>query len=186
MGELLEIRWHGRGGQGIVTTSQLLVAATFYDGKYAIAIPQFGPERRGAPVVAYNRISDKPVRARSSVESPDIVVVVDPSLATVIDVTRGLKSGGLLLFNGTPPENLAKKELRIAYARATDIALKHGLVLAGLPLAGVPMLGALARATGIVSLGSLIRAVRERWSGSIAEKNAAAIEEGYEEVAFAR
>ena len=182
MKAVYEIRWHGRGGQGVVTVAQLLAEAAVREGKYAIAIPYFGAERRGAPVVASNRISDKPIRSRSSVKEPDVVVVLDPNLPFMVDVTEGLREGGLLVINAPSPNNLPFKGLKAAVVDATGIALSLGLKLAGLALVNMPMLGALIRATSIVSLESITAVVKNRWSRRVGELNVKGIIEAYNKV----
>ncbi len=182
--DFLEVRWHGRGGQGAVTSAELVVTAAVKDGKYAVAIPFFGAERRGAPVVAYNRISLKPIRTRAAIKNPDIVVVLDPSLVKIIDIARGLKAGGMIVFNDhEPPKDFLGKGYKLAYVDATDIALKHNLILAGIALVNMPMLGAFTKATGILSIESVVSAVREKWPGEIGERNAAAVLEAYNKTA---
>jgi 2-oxoacid:acceptor oxidoreductase gamma subunit (pyruvate/2-ketoisovalerate family) len=107
---MIEIRWHGRGGQGAVTSVEMLALAAIEEGKYAQGFPAFGPERRGAPVMAFNRVSDKPIKIRSGIYRPDVVVVLDPSLVGLVPVTDGLKPGGILIVNTTKPaEDLRKK-----------------------------------------------------------------------------
>ena len=110
-GTTIEIRWHGRGGQGAVTSAELTALAAMREGKYAQAFPSFGPERRGAPVLAFNRISqDTPIRIRSGVVKPDIVIVLDPGLVTLINVVDGLKPGGALIVNSTRSVDDLKQE----------------------------------------------------------------------------
>ncbi len=179
MSLFVEVRWHGRGGQGAVTSAELVVAAAVKDGKHAVAIPFFGAERRGAPVVAYNRISSKPIRTRAAVKNPDVVVVLDPSLVKIVDITRGLKKEGIIVFNGDPPGELLEKGFRVAYVDATGIALKNKLVLAGIALVNMPMLGAFTKATQILSIKSVVEVVKEKWPGEIGERNAAAVLEAY-------
>ncbi|RLE66404.1 MAG: pyruvate ferredoxin oxidoreductase [Thermoprotei archaeon] len=179
MSYFIEVRWHGRGGQGAVTSAELIVSAAIKDGKYAVAIPFFGAERRGAPVVAYNRISSKPIRTRAAVKNPDVVVVLDPSLAKIIDITQGLKKEGMIVFNGEPPASFIEKNFKIAYVDATDIALRNKLVLAGIALVNMPMLGAFTKATQIFSIDSVVEAVKEKWPGEIGERNATAVLEAY-------
>ncbi len=176
---ILEIRWHGRGGQGVVTAAQLLALAATLEGKYGVAIPFFGAERRGAPVTAFNRISERKVRTRSDVESPDMVVVVDPSLLKIVEVTKGLKKDGLIVVNS--PHDPCLKGYRVAYLDATNIAMKLGLTIAGIPLVNMPTLGALAKASGVVSLKSLERAIEEGLGKNV-DLNIRAVRRGAEEV----
>jgi len=109
--EIIEIRWHGRGGQGAVTSAELVARAAIDEGKYAQAFPSFGPERRGAPVLSFNRIRrDRPVRNRTDITEPDIVIVLDPSLIHIANVTSGLKKGGTLIINTKKPFEEIEKE----------------------------------------------------------------------------
>src|SRR5512139_3269449 len=106
--QMIEIRWHGRGGQGAVTSVELLALAAIEEGKYAQGFPAFGPERRGAPVLAFNRIDDKPIKVRSGIYHPDVVVVLDSSLVKLVNITEGLKPDGILIVNTTKtPQELA-------------------------------------------------------------------------------
>jgi pyruvate ferredoxin oxidoreductase gamma subunit len=104
---LVEIRWHGRGGQGAVTSAELLAQAAISEGKYAQAFPSFGPERRGAPVQAFNRIDrQEPVRIRADITEPDVVVVLDPGLLSIVNVTSGLKENGMVIINTSKPNQV--------------------------------------------------------------------------------
>ena len=179
---LYEVRWHGRGGQGVVTAALLFAEAALEEGLYALAIPFFGAERRGAPVVAFNRISNKVIRMRSAVTSPDAVAVLDPSLFSLLDVSSGLKADGLMLVNSPEPPPSLPENVKIACVNATEIALGENLVLAGYPLINMPMVGALSRVTGLVRLESLKKAVFKLWRGEIAEKNWRGVKRGYNEV----
>jgi len=178
---LMEIRVHGRGGQGSVTASELIAVAAISEGKYAQAIPSFGPERRGAPVVAFTRISDDKIWERTAIYNPDVVVVLDPSLIKVVNVAGGLKSGGTIVANTklTPAELQKQVGANVKYATvdATTIALKE----LGAPIFNTPMLGAFSKATGLVRLESLIQAAKEKFPGAAGERNAKAIERAYDE-----
>jgi pyruvate ferredoxin oxidoreductase gamma subunit len=160
----IEIRWHGRGGQGAVTSAELTALAAIHENKYAQAFPSFGPERRGAPVLAFNRIStDRPIRIRSSVLQPDIVVVLDPGLVTLINVVDGLKPGGVLIVNSNKSVEELKTEFtgnwKLAVVDASSIARK----LLGVNIVNTTMLGALVRATDVVNLESLKVPIEERF-----------------------
>ncbi len=153
---VFEIRWHGRGGQGAVTASIILAEAASYEGLYAQAFPEFGPERRGAPVKAYTRVSRTPIRSRDPIFNPDVVVVLDPSLPPSLYL-QGLKDDGLVVLNSKLParEVLGKLGVsRLAIVDATSIALRTIRA----PIVNIAMLGALVRATNIVSLESIARA----------------------------
>lgn len=175
-----EIRFHGRGGQGVVLGSEVLADAAVREGRYAQAFPTFGPERRGAPVTAFTRIDNKPIRLRCQIYQPDYVVILDSSVCRLQDVTSGLKKDGVVVVN-TPytPEEVREKGLiihgKIFTIDATSIALK----ILGRPIFNTVILGAFAAATGEVKLESIYAAIKERFPKSIAERNAQAIEEAY-------
>jgi len=174
---MLEITIHGRGGLSAVTAARLLAEAAFREGKHCQAFPSFGAERRGAPVEAFVRIDEKPVRARGLVYTPDHVVVLDPSLAEVIDVTRGLKRNGWVVINSkNRPQQLRWNN--IAWVDATRIANET----LGRPIVNTAMLGAFVRITGTVNLTSLIKTVEEYFKGKGAVGNVNAVKLAYEEV----
>jgi 2-oxoacid:acceptor oxidoreductase gamma subunit (pyruvate/2-ketoisovalerate family) len=178
---LKEIRIHGRGGQGSVTAAQLLAHAAFLEGKWVQAFPYFGAERRGAPVKAFARISDESILVHSQIYNPDYIIVLDPHLYKLVDVTEGLKKDGIIVMNTTQkPEEMRIENSRIATVDATGIALKLNLLVAGLPVVNTPILGAFAKATGEVKLESILKAIKKTWSGSAGEKNAKAAEFAYE------
>ncbi len=174
----VEIRFHGRGGQGAVTAANLLVAAALKENKYGQAFPFFGAERRGAPVLAFARISDRPIKIHSEIRSPDIVVVLDPSLLELVDVTRGLKKGGVIVINSKEVPSIGD-EYDVYVVDATSIALKYRLVVAGWPLVNTAMLGALSSATGVVGLKSIVSVVEENWHGDVAKRNVEAVIEAF-------
>jgi pyruvate ferredoxin oxidoreductase gamma subunit len=179
--KIIEIRWHGRGGQGAVTSAELLATAAIEEGKFAQAFPSFGPERRGAPVLVFNRISNaSPIRARVAVTNPDIVVILDPGLLSITDVTSGLKKDGTLVINTAKTLVDIKSELsgpwRLAVVNATSIARE----LIGVPIVNTTMLGALLKATGIIKLESLAEPLKERF-GARAKGNIDACHKAYEE-----
>lgn len=173
---MIEIRWHGRGGQGAVTSAELLAMAAIIEGKYAVAIPYFGAERRGAPVIAYNRISNKPIRIRSNIRNPDYVVVLDPLLGKFINIYEGLKKNGTIVINTVSP---MIRDHRVAYVDATAIALKIGLVGGGIPIVNTAMLGALIKISNLVSINSVVEAIENKWRGKVAERNIKAVVEAY-------
>lgn len=178
-----EIRWHGRGGQGAVTAAMVLANAAIYEGKYAQAFPEFGAERRGAPVRAYTRVADAPIRTRSPILAPDVVVVLDPSLPKEIYL-EGLKEGGVLLVNTKKsPEEFEESmgiggKYRVYTVDATRIALE----VLGLPIVNTAMVGALVKVLPIVSLESVERAILDTFPGRIGERNVAAVRAAYESV----
>jgi len=179
----LEIRFHGRGGQGAVVASELLAQAAFLDGKMPQSFPFFGVERRGAPVTAYTRIDDHPIGVRTSITTPDIVVVLEPSLLRTQPVTDGLREDGLLLVNTrNPAEELTiPVPARRATVDANQIAVAHGLGSLTMPIVNTAVLGALAAASGVVSLEALDRAIEEFVPARRAENRAAAVD-GYHAV----
>jgi len=158
---VIELRFHGRGGQGAVMASELLAQAAFLEGKFPQSFPFFGVERRGAPVTAFTRIDAKPISVRTSITEPDIVVVLDASLMRTTRVMAGLKKHGLLLVNTDHPVVGIEKrfEGRIATVDATAIALDHGLGSRSTPIVNTAILGALARASGVVSIDSVVEAI---------------------------
>ncbi len=183
--KITEIRWHGRGGQGAVTSAELLALAAIEEGKFAQAFPSFGPERRGAPVLVFNRVSDAtPIRARVSVTNPDIVVILDPGLIYITDVTAGLKEGGVIVINTTKTMVDIKSELsgpwKLAVVNATSIAREA----IGVPIVNTTMLGALIKAANIVELESLTEPLKERF-GARAKGNMDACSKAYEETEIA-
>jgi 2-oxoacid:acceptor oxidoreductase gamma subunit (pyruvate/2-ketoisovalerate family)/2-oxoacid:acceptor oxidoreductase delta subunit (pyruvate/2-ketoisovalerate family) len=174
---LIEIRFHGRGGQGAVTASRILATAAFLEGNHSQSIPMYGTERRGAPVTAFVRIGDKDKMVRSLVHEPDYVVVLDPLLRKSVDVTQGLKESGMLILNSSvAPENIeVDKHVKTAAVDATEIALE----VIGRPITNTAILGAFCKATGEVQLESVIEAVKGTWSGGLAEMNVKAVREAY-------
>lgn len=179
--ELVEVRWHGRGGQGAVTSAELLARAAIAEGKYAQAFPSFGPERRGAPVLAFDRISIKdPIRVRAEITEPDVIVVLDSGLVSVVNVTSGLKDDGIIILNTKrSAEEVAAEygnKWTVAVINATHIAqeiLKVNIV-------NTTMLGALLKATGVVDIESLIQPLEDRF-GRLAERNVNAMKKAYED-----
>ncbi|MGQ4871330.1 MAG: pyruvate ferredoxin oxidoreductase subunit gamma [Candidatus Thorarchaeota archaeon] len=179
---VIEIRWHGRGGQGGVTSAELLAKAAYYDGYKGVqAFPYFGAERRGAPVKAFTRISDEEIHVRSQIYEPDIVAVLDPGIIDIIDVTEGLKPDGKIIIN-TPkrPDEFSFERGHVYTYDGTGIALKYGLLVAGLPVVNTTMLGAFAKATGLVKLETVQKVIMEKWPGKVGEKNAQGAKEAYD------
>ena len=179
---LRQFRFHGRGGQGAVIGAELLAKAAFYDGKWSQAFPFFGAERRGAPVKAFARISDREILLRSQIYDPDYVVVFDPGLFEMVNVLEGLKKGGMIVINSKKiPEELGPG-FRVAIVNATDIALEFNALVAGMPVINTAMLGALAKATGEVSIESILRSIANEWSGKSEEVNLACAKKAYENI----
>ena len=179
--QLIEIRWHGRGGQGAVTSTGLVAEAAINEGKFAQAFPSFGPERRGAPVLAFVRIDSKePIRIRAEITEPDVVVVLDPSLLRIVNVTSGLNENGMLIINTKKSFQAIESEFKIKQKLATIDATKIARELLGIPIVNTSMVGALIRATGVVKLESLIEPLQHRF-GRLAERNINAMKKAYEE-----
>jgi 2-oxoacid:acceptor oxidoreductase gamma subunit (pyruvate/2-ketoisovalerate family) len=179
---LKEFRWHGRGGQGAWTASELLARAAIHEGKYIQSFPEFGPERMGAPVKAYTRISDKPIRLHCAVYNPNLAIVMDPTLLATVPVTDGLGEKGILIVNTPKEPNKIKEELKMSKGTvwtvpATDIAMR----ILGRFITNTAMLGAVARAIEIVKMESIEKAVKARFPGPLAEKNIGVIKEAYKE-----
>lgn len=177
---MIEIRFHGRGGQGAVTSAELLAHAAIAEGKFAQAFPSFGPERRGAPVMAFSRIAEEPILLREQVYEPDAVLVLDPALLTVADVTAGLKEGGVIIVNSKKTAAEIRKtvayEGRLAVVNATHIAIE----VLGRPITNTTMLGAFLKATGVLPV-SAMRAPLEARFGRIAERNYLVMERAFKE-----
>lgn len=173
------LRFHGRGGQGVVTAAELLSVAGFYDGMQAQAFPSFGSERMGAPVVSFCRISDAIIRTREPVSEPDVVVVSDVTLLHDIDVFAGLSPHGFAILNTVRrPHELAAQApagVTVFTIGATDLARQH----LGRPLPNPVLLGAVAGLTGAVTMSGLERAVRDRFAGAMAQANVVAVRAGY-------
>ncbi|MCX5776729.1 MAG: pyruvate ferredoxin oxidoreductase subunit gamma [Candidatus Firestonebacteria bacterium] len=176
---MIEIRLHGRGGQGVVTAAELLATAAFSDGKYTMAFPTFGSERMGAPVASFVRISDNPIRVRSQIYQPQHVIVQDPTIIGAVDVFAGLKDGGVVLVNTAKPAS----ELKIsAKANVVTIdATKLAIEILGRPIPNTIMVGAFCGITGIVSMVGIEKAIRHKFEGKgdIVEKNIKAAEQAY-------
>ena len=179
---LKEFRWHGRGGQGAWTASELLARAAINEGKYIQSFPEFGPERMGAPVKAYTRISDEPIRLHCAVYNPTLAAVMDPTLLVTVPVTDGLGEEGILIVNSPKDPKKIKEELKMTEGTvwtvsATDLAMR----ILGRPITNTAMLGAVARATDVVKMDSIEKAVKDRFPGPLAEKNIGVIKEAYKE-----
>ena len=177
---MIEIRFHGRGGQGAVTSAELLALAAIEEGMYAQAFPSFGPERRGAPVLAFCRISDQPIRIRANIYEPDIVVVLDASLLKIVNVAAGLKTNGLLVTTSSDSSEKVREDLKIKNRIGFVDAVKIAREVLGLPITNTTMLGSLIKASGLVKKESFISPLKERF-GRIAEKNISAFERAYQE-----
>jgi pyruvate ferredoxin oxidoreductase gamma subunit len=179
--KIIEIRLHGRGGQGAVTSAEILSAAAISEGKYAQAFPSFGPERRGAPVQAFVRISaDQPIRDRSSITEPDVVVVLDPGLLRIVNVTSGLKPGGIIIVNSVKNAEQIRREFNINATLAVVGATKIATETLGVPIVNTTMIGAILKATEVVKMESLYEPLMTRF-GKNGEKNINAMKRAYNE-----
>ncbi len=181
---MLEIRLHGRGGQGAVTSAELVAIAAIGKGNFAQAFPSFGPERRGAPVVAFCRVDDKKINIRAKVYSPDVVIVLDPGLLTLLDPTEGMKEGGILILNTKKkPQDipaLSGKNVRVATVDANMIATQE----LGRPIVNTTMLGAFIRATGLIAIEDIKEPLLDRFGEKLGSRNMKALERAYKEVSI--
>ena len=178
---MFEIRFHGRGGQGIVLASRLLASAFFKDGKFVQAFPSFGAERRGAPVISYTRASKDPIRARFGIYTPDCVIVLDSSLTRGKDLAKGLKKDHWIIVNTdkAAKDFSALGEYRVATVNANEIARKHRLGSSAMPMVNTTILGAFSKVTEMVSIDSVLDSIRENVLTK-PEVNAQAALEAYE------
>ena len=182
---LVEIVFHGRGGQGAVTAANLLVAAALNDGNKGVqAFPFFGAERRGAPVRAFARISESEIHLRSEIYEPDIVIVLDESIMDIVDVIKGLKKEGKILINTRkkPNEFSFSNKFNVFTVDATGIALKHEILVGGIPVVNTPILGAVPKILDKVTLKSIQDKIKVKWKGELASKNVKATQDAYEKV----
>jgi len=185
--DLFEVRWHGRGGQGAKTAAQFLAEAALEAGKNIQAFPEYGPERAGAPIRSYTRISDNPINIHSSVTNPEVVVVIDPTLLDVVDVTEGLDDDGVLVVNSPQgPDEIRKKTGYKKGKVGTCDATKISLEILGIPMPNTPMLGGLLKAKAIVEVDAVIEQVRKKFMKKIGrektEANIKAINRAYNEI----
>jgi pyruvate ferredoxin oxidoreductase gamma subunit len=189
MGKLTEIRWHGRGGQGAKTAALLFGDAALSEGKYIQAFPEYGPERTGAPVQSFNRVSEEPISIHCHVKSPQVVVVLDPTLIGPVDVTSGLPEDGVIIVNTNLSAEEMKAKLNLNGRKlfildASQIAKET----IGRDIPNTPMLGALAKVTGLLSFSTLMDDTRSklekkfRNKPEVIEGNLKAIERAYNEV----
>ena len=171
MENLIEIRWHGRGGQGTKTASLLLADAAFNTGKYIQGFPEYGPERMGAPITAYNRISDNPITVHSNIYEPDYVVVVDDTLLETVDVTAGLKTNGAIVINTTKSEDYLKSVLKGYKGKVYTIdARKVSTEALGRYFPNTPMLAAIVKVTGIMNDEDFLKEMEGSFKHKFAKK----------------
>ncbi len=190
MENYIEVRWHGRAQQGVVTAAKVLGEACLRSGKYVQAFPEFGPERMGAPVRAYNRVSDEPIRLHCQVTEPRYVLIADPTLIGVVGVTEGTPEDAIFIINTPKSPKEMRSELGLAGKKAkvyTLDASKISLETIGRQMPNTPMLGALAKATGFISIEALIDNFKEnyakKFSPKVIEGNVEAMNRGFKEVA---
>lgn len=179
---IVEIRMHGRGGQGAVIASRLLASAAFLEGKGVQTFPTFGVERRGAPVAAFVRIGSERIRNRSGAMRPQHVIVLDPSLLGAVDVFAGMREGGTVLINTPRPPEVRREGSTVAAIDASGIAVRHGLGTRAMPIINTAILGAFARISGVVTLDSLLEAIRRGVSVKI-DANLAAARDAFDTAA---
>ena len=180
---MVEFRWHGRGGQGAWTASELLARTALDEGKYIQSFPEFGPERMGAPVTAFTRINTKPIRLHCAIYEPDVVVVLDNTLLKSVPVTSGLnREDKVLIINSSEDPSVLRETLRVTKGKvwtvpATEIALR----ILGAPITNTALLGVVAKATNIVTLEGIEKTLKGRFRRDLAQKNFAVIQEAYKE-----
>ena len=183
---MLQIRIHGRGGQGVVTAAEMLSVAAFEQGRHAQAFPSFGSERTGAPVVAFCRIDDREIRLREPILAPDVLIIQDPTLLHQVDVFQGLQPQGYVLINSTRSfDELGLADItgrfrreRLITVPASDIAVRH----LGRPLPNAVLLGGFAALSGLITLDAVAHAIRDKFSGKVADGNVAAAAEAFDVV----
>ncbi|WP_088285979.1 2-oxoacid:acceptor oxidoreductase family protein [Ideonella sp. A 288] len=183
---MLQIRIHGRGGQGVVTAAEMLSVAAFEQGRHAQAFPSFGSERTGAPVVAFCRIDDREIRLREPILAPDVLIVQDPTLLHQVDVFQGLQPDGYVLINSRRSfDDLGLGELarrfrheRLTTVPASELALQH----VGRPLPNAALLGGFAALSGLITLEAVAHAIRDKFKGQVAEANVAAASAAFDHV----
>ncbi len=184
---LVEIRWHGRGGQGVVTAAQLLAQSALEEDKYFQSFPEFGPERMGAPIRAFSRVSPVPINLYSNVNNPDVVVVLDPTLIGVVELIDGLKDNGVVIVNTSEDATSVKKKLgldkgAVYTVDASDIARQE----IGRAIPNTPMLGALIKVSEVLKLDTVVthlkKSFSKKFSDSVVQGNIKALTRAYEEV----
>lgn len=191
MAKLTEILWHARAGQGAVTAAKLVAETALFEDRYMQAMPEYGPERTGAPLKAFTRISDEPIEVSNNIENPDVIVVLDETLIDLLDVTEGLKKGGVIILNTTlsPAEARAKlgvhESVRVAVIDASGIAMDT--IKRNIP--NTPIVGALAKVEPVVSVesikGQLVKSFGKKFAQEMIDANLASVDRAYEEVQVA-
>lgn len=187
MSKLVEVRWHGRGGQGAVTAGKVLAEAALDSNMYFQAFPEYGPERMGAPIQAFTRISDEPVDLHCQIENPDVVVVLDPTLLGTVRVSDGIKEDGILLVNTSESPAEIRKQLNLQTGRVFTVDASHiAIETLGREITNTPMLGALVKVTGLFEVEAIVEQTRNRFGkkmkADIVEANLTAIRRAAQEV----
>ena len=188
MTNIIEIRWHGRGGQGAKTVAEFLALVALNEGKYSQGFPEYGPERSGAPIKGYTRISEGPIKMHSAIYNPDIVLVLDSSLLDSVNVCDGLKEGGIVIINTTIP--IPELEKKYSFLKGKEVWTLDANQIAkdeiGKAIPNMPILGALVKTSGVVKMESVINDIREeftkKFSPKILEGNLIAVRRAFEEV----
>ncbi len=181
---MIEVRIHGRGGQGAVTSAEMLALAAIGSGKYAQAFPSFGPERRGAPVQAFVRVSDKEIRVRGEIREPDLVVVLDPGLLNILDVTSGLRDSGKVVINSKLPATELKTRFKGKWPVAVVDASAIAMETIGVNIVNTTMIGAILKAADVVPIQALEEPLKHRFGGRAAA-NFEACKKAYEKTVIA-
>jgi len=187
MSKITEIRWHGRGGQGAKTASLLLAESALEEGKYVQGFPEYGPERMGAPMQSFTRISQAPISLHSHVRTPDAVVVLDSTLLDTVDVTLGLREKGVILVNSPETSQAMRRKLGLNKGKVFTVdATSISMEILGKNLPNIPMLGALIKVTSLLGLDTVISSIEhkfgKKFSSRVIEGNIEAIKKAYEEV----
>lgn len=186
--EMAEIRWHARAGQGAVTAAKILAEVALKEGLYIQAFPEYGPERQGAPLRAFNRISKKPIRIRAAVVNPDVVAVLDETLIrSGVPLLEGTTNGSVVVVNSQKAPEAVREEMRAADQKVFTVDATHiALETMGRAFPNTPMLGALVKVTGLVKLENLLEELKDslgkKFSPKVVEGNLAAVKRAYEEV----
>ena len=187
MKKIVEIRWHGRGGQGAVTASKLMATSALAEDKYIQAFPEYGPERMGAPIQSFTRISNMPINIHCHVTNPDMVAVLDPTLIGPVDITEGLTEDGIIVVNTSESPAQIRKILQLKGRKVFTVdANKIALEELGRPMPNTPMIGALIKATKLLKLDNVIDDIKKKFTGKFGQKvidgNVNAIKRAYREV----
>jgi len=187
MKKIVEIRWHGRGGQGAVTASKLMATSALAEDKYIQAFPEYGPERMGAPIQSFTRISNMPINIHCHVTNPDMVAVLDPTLIGPVDITEGLTEDGIIIVNTSESPAQIRKILQLKGRKVFTVdANKIALEELGRPMPNTPMIGALIKATKLLKLDNVIDDIKKKFAGKFGQKvidgNVNAIKRAYREV----